>query len=225
MASQRLALFPLNVVLFPGMGLPLHIFEERYKEMIGECLEGERRFGVCLIRSGAEVGEPAEPYLNGTEAEILSARKLGDDRFILMAVGRRRFRVEEITQWRPYVAGQVRFLEAEAPEGEAFALAEQARGEVVGYLHRMLELADRTDTPLSLPRDPVALSYAAAALLPIAAPLKQELLEEAATTARLTRILEYLRQARLEQEALLRLHHSRPDLLSNDNGGDPGIRH
>src|SRR3712207_3854194 len=69
--SRTLALFPLNnVVLFPGMTLPLHIFEERYKLMIGRCLEREEGFGVLLIDEGHEVGEPAEPFTVGTEARI-----------------------------------------------------------------------------------------------------------------------------------------------------------
>src|ERR1051326_9156372 len=59
--TRRIPIFPLHVVLFPGMPLPLHVFEARYQEMMAECLQGDRTFGVCLIRSGQEVGGPAEP--------------------------------------------------------------------------------------------------------------------------------------------------------------------
>ena len=65
-----LPLFPLNTVLFPGMVLPLHIFEERYKLMINHCLEEERPFGVLLIREGKEVGSGAVPYQVGTTTMI-----------------------------------------------------------------------------------------------------------------------------------------------------------
>ena len=60
----QLSLFPLNLVLFPGMPLPLHIFEERYKAMIGDCVEREQPFGIVLIKEGQEVGDPAEPARN-----------------------------------------------------------------------------------------------------------------------------------------------------------------
>jgi len=219
MSAERLDLFPLNVVLFPGMGLPLHIFEERYRQMIGDCLAGSRCFGVCLIRRGSEVGEPAEPYLVGTEAEIVSARHLPEGRMNLLAVGRRRFRVVEITQWRPWVAGQVAYLE-EAPETRAaIAAAQHVREEVAGYLQRMLELAGKPAAPLRLPRDPGGLSYAAAALLPIAPPAKQRLLEENSTEARLTSILDQLQEAQREQEALLRLRQEHPELGPGDDDG------
>ena len=67
----QLSLFPLNVVLFPGMPMPLHIFEERYKAMIGECVDREEPFGIILIKEGQEVGEPAEPVKVGTTARIV----------------------------------------------------------------------------------------------------------------------------------------------------------
>ena len=67
---SELALFPLNLVLFPGMRLPLHIFEERYKAMIGACIEAEEPFGVLLIKEGQESGEPVEPVQVGTTARI-----------------------------------------------------------------------------------------------------------------------------------------------------------
>jgi uncharacterized protein len=225
MSAERLDLFSLNVVLFPGMGLPLHVFEERYRQMIAECLQRDRRFGVCLIRSGSEVGEPAEPYLTGTEAEIVSVRHAPDGRMNILAVGRRRFRVVEITQWRPWVAGEVAYPTAEVVEA-GLAAGQQVREELAGYLQRMLELAGRAAAPLMLPRDPVGISYAAGALLQIAPSLKQQLLEEPRTEARLARVLEHLREAQLEQEALLRLQREHPELgaLADENGLGPITR-
>ena len=69
----ELPIFPLGTVLFPGMPLPLHIFEERYKRMIGRCLDGDRAFGVTLLKSGREVGGPAIPHEVGTIARIVQA--------------------------------------------------------------------------------------------------------------------------------------------------------
>src|SRR4051794_30925127 len=81
--SRRIPLFPLGTVLFPGMPLPLHVFEPRYQELVRGCLEGDRTFGGCLIRSGQEVGGPADPYPVGTTCEILQVDRLDGGRLRL----------------------------------------------------------------------------------------------------------------------------------------------
>ena len=106
-----LPLFPLNLVLFPGMDLPLHIFEERYKNMIQECLHNDSPFGVVLIKEGLEVGEPAEPERIGTSTRILRSEVLDQGRLNIMTKGDRRFEIEEITQRVPHVVGRERYLE------------------------------------------------------------------------------------------------------------------
>ncbi|MXX52413.1 MAG: peptidase S16, partial [Dehalococcoidia bacterium] len=112
MSSQRrLPLFPLNTVLFPQAAIPLQIFEERYKLMLEECLESDSRFGVTLIREGAEVGEPAVPHEVGTVARIIQVNRIEGDRFFVSAIGERRFRVIEITQHKPFISAQVELLD------------------------------------------------------------------------------------------------------------------
>ena len=106
----QLPLFPLNLVLFPGMDLPLHIFEERYKNMIGDCLNQNVPFGVVLIKEGTEVGDPAAPERIGTSARILRSELLDQGRMNIMTKGERRFEIEEIIQRAPHVVGRVRFL-------------------------------------------------------------------------------------------------------------------
>ena len=69
-ADRWLPLFPLNLVLFPNASMPLHVFEDRYKLMMQDCLDGDSRFGVVLIKAGSEVGEPAIPHSVGTVAQI-----------------------------------------------------------------------------------------------------------------------------------------------------------
>ena len=71
MEQRELPLFPLNVVLFPGMRLPLHIFEDRYKLMIGTCMVTDQTFGVSLIQSGPEVGGPADAIWSGRRLGLL----------------------------------------------------------------------------------------------------------------------------------------------------------
>ena len=110
---RRLPLFPLNVILFPNGALPLHVFEERYKLMIQRCLGADSRFGVVLIRSGPEVGGPAEPHSVGTVALVTQFRRLDDGRMLLSVAGQQRFRIEEVTQLDPYLEAEVELLDRE----------------------------------------------------------------------------------------------------------------
>src|SRR3712207_3404751 len=108
--ERALPLFPLRVVLFPGMRLPLHIFEDRYKLMIGTCMVTDRTFGVALIRSGSEVGGPAEVHPIGTTARIVEVERLPEGRLNLVAVGVDRFEIVERYADQPYASGLVRLL-------------------------------------------------------------------------------------------------------------------
>src|SRR5947209_7299372 len=99
----ELPLFPLNTVLFPTAPLTLHIFEERYKEMVSRCIAEDIPFGVVLIREGQEAGAPAVPFEVGTTAQIVSVEKLLQGRMNLIAVGRKRFRLLDTSHARPYL--------------------------------------------------------------------------------------------------------------------------
>ncbi len=89
----EIPLFPLNAVLFPGGVLPLRIFEARYLDMISECLRDRKGFGVCAIRSGAEVGQAAACYPVGTLAMVADFDRGEDGLLQVVARGERRFRV------------------------------------------------------------------------------------------------------------------------------------
>src|SRR5256885_6297863 len=107
MSERELPLFPLNVVLFPSMRLPLHIFEERYKLMVGTCMVTDQTFGVALIQSGVEVGGPAQIFAVGTTARIVEIDRLPDGRMNLVVVGGERFRLLERIDDKPYAVGRV----------------------------------------------------------------------------------------------------------------------
>lgn len=111
---DRIPLFPLNVVLFPGMPLPLRIFEPRYHAMLRDCEAAGRGFGVVLIAAGPEVGGFAEPHEVGTLARIERRQDQGGVVFIL-ARGTRRFRVHRTFRDKPYLTGEVEWI----PEPEA----------------------------------------------------------------------------------------------------------
>src|SRR5215204_5692400 len=110
--------FPLNTVLFPSLPLPLHIFEERYKLMIGTCAVTDKQFGVCLIKEGVEVGGPAEPYEIGTLARIAEIERMPDGRMNLMTFGVSRFRILSMVQREPYLIGNVELLETPPSESD-----------------------------------------------------------------------------------------------------------
>ena len=92
MPAASIAIFPLNIVLFPEGALPLRIFETRYVDMVRSCMRGEQRFGVALIREGSEVG-PAQTFDVGTLAKIVDFHQLSDGFLGLSCVGEQRFRI------------------------------------------------------------------------------------------------------------------------------------
>src|SRR2546423_2082962 len=106
-----LALFPLQTVLFPGMKLPLHIFEERYKLMVRECIDEQAPFGVVLIHTGEEVGEAPVPHNVGTTAKITDVETLDEGRMNLLTIGVERFRIIAVTTTSPYLRGEVELVE------------------------------------------------------------------------------------------------------------------
>lgn len=214
MVSRRIPLFPLNVVLFPGMTLPLHIFEPRYQLMIRRCLEGDRTFGVCLIRSGEEVGAAADPFPVGTTCEILSALPLAEGRMNLSTVGRERFRVVRLYQELEYLEADIEPL-TECEEPAPRELTEQVHGAAAEYIRVLLSLGGQTTPDLQLPGDPVVLSYLVGAVLQVPLPVRQELLEEDVTSVRLSRQLsllesETVRLAQIQQSQQSRQGAARP---------------
>src|SRR5690606_7127599 len=100
-SMTRLRLFPLRMVLFPGMALPLQVFEERYRTLVAECLAAREPFGVALIREGTEVGGAAAPFSVGCTARIQRVSPTRDGRLAVTAVGERRFRIVQTYEDRP----------------------------------------------------------------------------------------------------------------------------
>ncbi len=191
-----LPLFPLNVVLFPGMALPLHIFEERYKAMIGDCVDRQAPFGVVLIKEGQEVGGPAEPFQVGTSARILSVEHLEEGRMNIGTQGQRRFATVEIARRLPYLVGQVRYLKEE-PGDVSPEVAAEISGEYARLLRGLAALAGGWTERIVLPRDPVRLAYAVAADLKLPNDVRQELLELSTAGERLERLLPLLKGGNL----------------------------
>ncbi|MCH7843580.1 MAG: LON peptidase substrate-binding domain-containing protein [Chloroflexi bacterium] len=188
-----LPLFPLNLVLFPGMDLPLHIFEERYRDMIGECLDKDAPFGVVLIKEGVEVGDPADPERIGTSTRILSSEILDQGRMNILTRGERRFEIEEIIQRVPHIVGRVRFLVELEGEGCA-ELVPQINDAYVTLVQNLTALTGGYTSRVSVPENPVALSYAIAANLDLEPHLRQSLLVTETAATRLSDLVPLLKQ-------------------------------
>ena len=189
----EIPLFPLNLVLFPGMPLPLHIFEERYKAMIGDCMRYNTPFGVSLIRSGQEVGEAADPHPIGTTTRVLRSQVLEQGRLNIMTKGERRFEIIEITQQEPHVAALVKLLED--PVGEGFSgVSSELTEEFTKLMQGLISLSGGYSAQVDVPEDPVELSYMIAANLDAPIPVRQELLEVPTAADRLNRLVPLLKR-------------------------------
>src|SRR4051794_22025097 len=170
---RTLPMFPLGTVLFPGMPLPLHVFEPRYRGMTRDLLDGDREFGVVLIERGSEVGGGDQRFELGTMARIVEAAETEDGRWALIAVGVRRLRVIDWLPEDPYPRAEVVELDDPSPDPDddgrfaaALASAERTVRRAVALLTELAE-----DAPVGpgfeLVEDPRVASWQLAALTPI----------------------------------------------------------
>ncbi len=205
--SELLPLFPLSAVLFPGMRLPLHIFEQRYRQLAAHLQEQPepRRFGVIAIRAGREAGADGITALHdvGCVAEVRQISPHPDGRFDLSTVGTERFRLLRVDDSLPYFQGEIEGIAEDEVPGDAAAappdgaLAFATRRVQAGFRAYLNALADRGGSVISvadLPDEPLLLSYVVGAAMIIDLPERQSLL--AAPTA--------LDRLRLERSLLVR---------------------
>lgn len=195
-SAIELPLFLLDVVLFPGMVLPLHVFEPRYRQMITECHEQDKPFGVVLARPES-IHLHEEPHSIGTLAEIRDLDKLPDGRFVLMAVGLQRFRILGQHRRKPYLSGIVDLYDDTAePFDDLVFSAKMARTLFSNYLEMLLEAASEPDKDFNgtLPDNPEELSHFIAYFLEIPNEQKQRFLEMTSTSQRLQEVIAILRR-------------------------------
>ncbi|MBI4756791.1 MAG: LON peptidase substrate-binding domain-containing protein [Betaproteobacteria bacterium] len=190
-AEERLAIFPLNVVLFPGGRLPLRIFEQRYMGMARDCLRREQPFGVCLIAAGSEVGEPALPHDVGVSARITGWDMENLGVLQVVARGERRFRIENRdTGADGLVTAKVEWL----PQPLASPVP-RAQQKLIPLLRAIAEDMGTERLPPPHDFDDAAwLGHRFAELLPIPLLARQKLLELDDDIARLEIIQRYLAQ-------------------------------
>jgi Lon protease-like protein len=195
-----LPMFPLGSVLVPGMLLPLHVFETRYRALVRDCMAGDGLFGVVLIARGSEVGGGDVRTGVGTVAEILRTQELPDGRFAVAALGTRRLRVKRWLEDDPYPRAEVEEWpdEPDAPEdATAAADALGPGGEVTALLRRSAALAAELGdaappVDLELADDPSLAGFQAVAVAPLGPADRQALLSAPSVAARTTLLVELL---------------------------------
>lgn len=179
---RKLPLFPLNTVLFPGMPLSLHIFEERYKQMISRCIDENIPFGVVLLEKGTAEERPGQeivPFAIGCTAVISQVQHVGMGRMNIIAVGTDRFRVLSYDTSEVYLQAVVEQLPFE-DAADSGAL-DRHTAPLTNWIRRYLKLLGQAENVTfevnQLPSDPLALTFLAASLLKSSTAEKQDLLQ------------------------------------------------
>jgi len=195
MRPDRIPLFPLNVVLFPGEQLPLHIFEPRYRRMVRECLETSSPFGMLLALPDGIVRV-------GCSAEILHVTKRYEDgRMDILTVGRHPFRIVELHTEDPLLEGDVDYL-----EDDDSVLDPRKQKELIDLYEACYTLLV-SEVPKALDNShPEFLSYSVASALPMDLLWKQQILELRSEAERQERLLAYLREWALHLQKVEAVH-------------------
>lgn len=201
-----LRLFPLQTVLFPGMRMPLHVFEDRYKIMVRECIEEGVPFGVVLIKSGVEVGGGATPHSIGTTARITQVEHLEDERMNIFLIGEKRFRIITLNTTQPYLRGEVTVVEQQQADAAARAVIPHAQDLFDEYLRTYLALGNQWTRGVYLPNDPAEAADYIATRMDIPPEVKQELLETLSPQAGLRRELQIMAEVLPEMRQRLAAH-------------------
>ncbi len=220
--ARELPIFPLPLVLFPGVPQPLHIFEPRYRQLLADCLAGDRRFGIAYVTATeqAEAAAVPNPGDVGCVAYIQSARELPDGRSDILTEGERRF---VLLEWCPsdrlYRRARVEeFDDDPVDPAEAGPLASEVRDCFARVLSSF-------EGPVELPTDPTTLSFRVAGALELEPGAKQALQAERSTTLRLRRLVALLKPlaADAARHAVVRERARRNGRGAGEGGAHPEI--
>jgi Lon protease-like protein len=191
--ARALPIFPLPIVLFPGATQPLHIFEPRYQQLLTDCHDGDRRFGIAYVAADPAAGADPLPAAGavGCVALIRSIQALPDGRSNIVTVGERRFVLRRWVQSaRPYRVAEVEEFDDEPIDAaEAATLASDVRADFTRLARALAELTERDDAAAGdLAPDPARLSFQVAAALELDADAKRALQALRSTTLRLRQL-------------------------------------
>jgi Lon protease-like protein len=194
-------LFPLDLVLFPQMVVPLQIFELRYRLMLHRCLKENLPFGIILMTGSDDSTKTVETAPVGCLARVVESEPLPDGRFRIQVVGTERFRLLDTHDNHPYRSGVIEFLHDTPTNRQDWEpLLDSLKDSLKDYLTRQLGRVGKRVAGFRLPDEPELLSFTAACILPISNVDKQALLELTDTPARLLSARDVLRRAALQLE-------------------------
>lgn len=189
-------LFPLNVVLMPGAPLPLHIFEDRYKQMVDECLEAESEFGMILT------DEDGTRNVGCTARIVELVERYDDGRMLILVEGERRFKLNNMRSGKPYYVGEIEYIEEDESGEEVTGLAE----ECVALLERVVAAATEGSVGIEIEPPYRNLSFAIAGRIEFDLETRQQILELTSERVRLEKVKELLSEAaeKLEKDKEVR---------------------
>lgn len=213
---SELPLFPLSVVLFPGVPLPLHIFEPRYRKMLEDIRAGNSLFGLSYF--DASVADQEVPTVGsiGCVAKVTDAQTFSDGRSNILTVGVIRYRIEKyVERGDPYLVARVNYFEDDEDNSKAIQESSREVAEIFTRIARAVRTIndERANLPNIADTDPQRLSFLVAAAMEVDSEVKQELLELRSTAERLRRLRDVLARAVSGYEERARVHE-----LAKGNG-------
>ena len=213
---NELPLFPLSVVLFPGVPLPLHIFEPRYRQMLHDIRVGKNLFGLSYFDTSASEKECPPLGSIGCVAKVTDTQTFPDGRSNILTVGVIRYRIEAyVERGDPYLVARVSYFEDEADDSEAVGESSRDVAEIFTRIARAVRIIndERAHLPNIADTEPERLSFLVAAAMEVDTDVKQELLELRLTSERLRRLRDILARAVSGYEERARVHE-----LAKGNG-------
>lgn len=212
----ELPIFPLSVVLFPGVPLPLHIFEPRYRQMLSDVRAGNNLFGLSYFDASTSTKDMPASGDVGCVAEVTETQTLPDGRSNILTIGVIRYRIEDyVERGDPYLVARLSFFEDEEQDDEV--LHETSRDVAASFTRIAKAVRVINDEQAALPdisdTEPQKLSFLVAAAMEVDADVKQELLEMRVTSERLLRLQDMLKRALSTYEERARIHE-----LAKGNG-------
>ncbi|MGB4325003.1 MAG: LON peptidase substrate-binding domain-containing protein [Candidatus Nanopelagicales bacterium] len=215
--SFTLPLFPLNTVMVPGLVLPLHIFEPRYRMMVRELLEiadeESREFGIVATKDGKSIEQSGLDALHlvGTATVLRQADETPDGRFDIVTTGSRRFRIESLDASQPLLRAEVNWLEdiEESHTPELELLTNRAVADFVSYRAALSGQLEETIASVNdMPEDPGVVSFLLTAAVVLPTAQRQEMLSAMSPSERLTLARKFLKQ----ETSMITTFHSIPAL-------------
>jgi len=206
---RDLPIFPLSIVLFPGVPLPLHIFEQRYRQMLNDIRVSNNLFGISYFDGSTSQQEIPPAGHIGCVAEVGETQILPDGRSNILTVGVIRYQIEEyVERGDPYLVARVSFFEDEEDDNELLRNSSREVAETFTRIARAVRTIndERASLPDISDTEPQQLSFLVAAAMEMDTDVKQELLEMRSTSERLRRLRDMLARAVSSYEERARIH-------------------